>query len=79
MRKASRTGLVILALLVSGCANIDFDYPKTESMTIANTDQTHLGTRVAQLTAAQVEGTSGFYPLIDGIEANTMSTDDFER
>ena len=69
MRIAFRTGLVIIALLASGCASIDYDYPRTESMTIENTDQTHLGTRVAQLTAAQVEGTSGFYPLIDGIEA----------
>ena len=38
-------------------------------MTIANTEQTHLGTRVAHLIADQADGTSGFYPLIDGIEA----------
>ena len=38
-------------------------------MTIANTEQTRLGTRVAELSATQDEGTSGFYPLVDGIEA----------
>ena len=40
-------------------------------MTIANSEQTRLGIRVAELSTAQDEGTSGFYPLIDGIEALT--------
>ena len=61
--------VVAICLSLTGCASIDFDYPRTESMTIENTEQTRLGIRVAELSAAQAEGTSGFYPLVDGIEA----------
>lgn len=55
--------------LLTGCATIDFDYPRTESVTIENTEETRLGKRVAELSAVHPEGTSGFYPLVDGIEA----------
>ena len=69
MRRAFCFGLIIAASLVSGCSTIDFDYPRIESVTIEDTATTRLGTRVAQLSPAQTEGLSGFYPLSDGIEA----------
>ena len=69
MRRSSYFELLVIVTLLSGCATIDYEYPKTESMTIANTEQTRLGARVSELSSAQPEGMSGFYPLIDGIEA----------
>jgi putative cardiolipin synthase len=69
MRNVFCFGLLLVVSLVSGCASIDFDYPRTESMTITDTSQTRLGVRVAQLSPAQAGDTSGFYPLSDGIEA----------
>lgn len=36
------TGLFLLAL-ISGCASIDFDYPKTESSVLADTSKDALG------------------------------------
>ena len=69
MRKFICSGLLGVMALLTGCATIDFDYPRTESVTITNTEQTRLGVRVAELSAGQDEGTSGFYPLVDGIEA----------
>ena len=38
-------------------------------MTIQDTEDTRIGTRIAELWPAQAEGLSGFHPLIDGIEA----------
>ena len=69
MRRAFCFGLVIVASLVSGCSTIDFDYPRTESVTIEDTAATRLGTRIAELSPEQTDGLSGFYPLNDGIEA----------
>ena len=69
MRRAFNFGSLVVALLVSGCTTIDFDYPRKESMTIANADQSSIGIHVSQWSSEQSEGTSGFYPLIDGIEA----------
>lgn len=62
-------GLLFVVSLLSGCASIDFDYPRTESMTITDTDGTRIGIGVSQLSSGHADGTSGFYPLIDGIEA----------
>jgi len=62
-------GLLFVVSLLSGCASIDFDYPRTESMTITDTDRTRIGIGVSQLSSGHADGTSGFYPLIDGIEA----------
>jgi putative cardiolipin synthase len=69
MRKNFYFGLLILPPLVSGCTTIDFDYPRTASMAIKYTGETRLGAHVAQLSPAQTEDLSGFYPLTDGIDA----------
>ncbi len=65
--------LRILAIISSaawmvGCASVDFDYPKTESFALANTDDTYLGRDFADIVAAH-PGESGFYPVSDGIDA----------
>jgi putative cardiolipin synthase len=54
---------------VPGCASIDFDYPRTESMAIADTGDTYLGAQLATDVSSKPEGQAGFYPLSDGIDA----------
>ena len=60
--------MVSSAIWLVGCATIDFDYPKSESYVIADTDDTHLGRGVADFVAAH-PGESGFYPVYSGIDA----------
>ena len=69
MRYACYLQFLVMLFLLSGCTTIDFDYPRSESMTIQDTEDTRIGTRIAELWPAQAEGLSGFHPLIDGIEA----------
>lgn len=60
--------VVILAVL-SGCASIDFDYPRVESTAAVDTDNSYLGSWATRLVATKPEAESGFYPLQDGIDA----------
>lgn len=60
--------LVALAF-VSGCATIDYDYPRTESNFLADTADTYLGREIAPDVAKQPQDQSGFLPLRDGIDA----------
>ena len=67
--------LVACSLLVlSACASIDFDYPRTASSAIPETDttDTRLGTYVTPLVASAGPGKSAFYPMGDGIDALSM-------
>ena len=59
---------VALVLALSGCATVDFDYPKSETTVITDTDDTHFGKQIAGL-AEQHPGEAGFYPMSDGIDA----------
>ncbi len=59
---------VALVSVLSGCATVDFDYPKPESHAVADTDDTYLGKKIAGL-AEQHPGEAGFYPMGDGIDA----------
>ena len=62
--------LIPLALsLLAGCASIDFESPRDESGVVTDTDDTFLGQQLAPIVAEQPEGYSGFYPLVDGIDA----------
>ena len=54
--------------VLAGCATVDFDYPKTESHTLTDTDDTFMGRQVAGLAEAH-PGESGFYASYDGIDA----------
>jgi len=60
--------LLLLAVLLGGCASVDFDYPKQESTAVVDTNDTRLGRGISSLPA-QHPGESGFYLLGDGIEA----------
>ncbi len=50
-------------------AGIDFDYPRIESTASFDSKQTGLAARYAEQVAARPAGESGFYPLVDGVEA----------
>lgn len=71
--KALIRRLAIVAVLMSlaGCATVDFDYPKQESvaMAITATADTYLGKQLTSLVSAHADGESGFHPLADGVDA----------
>jgi len=60
--------VLLLTVLLGGCASVDFDYPKQESTAVVDTDDTRLGRGISPLPP-QHPGESGFYLLGDGIEA----------
>ena len=60
--------LPIFMLVLAGCASVDFDYPKTESTAIRDTQNTSLAGDIHASVAFE-PGESGFYLLTDGIEA----------
>ena len=65
-----RTYLAICTLgLASGCASIDFDYPRTESFAFQDTADTYLGQHLGDVIASKPQGQSGFYPLPNGVDA----------
>lgn len=67
--RLSRPSCIWLAvLLVSGCASVDFDYPKPESTALQSTDDTFLGQQLSELDDKHPDE-SGFYLLEDGIDA----------
>jgi putative cardiolipin synthase len=58
-----------MLLLAGGCASVDFDHPKPQSVAFQDTGGTYLGRQLAGVVAAHPEGQSGFFPLSDGIDA----------
>ena len=60
--------LIAALAVLAGCATVDFDYPKTESHALTDTDDTYMGRQVAGLAEAH-PGESGFYASYDGIDA----------
>ena len=63
-----KLGLSVLLVVLSGCASVDFDAPKTVTHAPTDTDDTFLG-RQLEGVAEQYPGESGFYPLVNGIDA----------
>ena len=56
-------------LVLTGCASIDFDYPRPTSSTLEDTNDTYLGRHLVSLKDTKPPGESGFYALADGIDA----------
>ncbi len=61
-------GLLVLALLFSGCASLPTDVERRESFALQDTGSTSLAREIEPLTTAN-SGQSGFYLLNDGIGA----------
>ena len=68
MRLLRSLVLVAHLAVLAACASVPFDYPKEHSVAIAGTADTTLGREVNEWTAAH-SGLSGFYPLIEGMDA----------
>ncbi len=66
-----RPVLLLVIALGSGCATVDFDYPRAESVApaAAETVDTTLGRTVAELSAGQADDESGFYGLSNALDA----------
>lgn len=68
------TALLILLLPVfwlGGCASVDFDYPKTETVSLSpdETSDTYLAAAVLDTVGIGPEGQSAFHLMPDGVEA----------
>ena len=60
--------LLIFAGLMTGCATVSFDKPKSYSTVIIDTNDTSLSKAAADWVEAH-DGLSGFYPLTQGMDA----------
>ena len=58
----------VLALFLAGCATAPLDFPRQDSHALSDTSDTSLGREVAEWTANH-PGKSGFYPLVEGLDA----------
>ena len=59
----------MLLLGLGGCASIDFDYPRSESYALTDTDDTYLGREISDAGFDYPPDQSGFHPLQDGVDA----------
>ena len=60
--------ILVLAVLLTGCATVSFDQPKSYSQAIHNPEDTALG-EYAAFKAEASGGLSNFYPLNNGMDA----------
>ena len=61
--------LVIVVVAGAGCTSIDYDYPKQASYVILDTDHTNLAKQQIEANLDYPDDHSGFYPMVDGIDA----------
>ena len=61
--------LPLIGLLLTGCTSVDYQYPREASTFIPVANDAELDLKIAPLVAGQQEGISGFYALVDGIDA----------
>ena len=57
-----------LVLFIAGCATAPLDFPRDYSEAVTDTGNTYLGKEVTEWTGVH-PGKSGFYPLINGLDA----------
>ncbi|MBW2633357.1 MAG: phospholipase D family protein [Deltaproteobacteria bacterium] len=68
LRMLKLSAVLVIAGLLAGCATVSFDQPKSYSQAITNPEDTTLGRYAADKVEAY-DGLSGFYPLIEGMDA----------
>ena len=68
LRATSSTLALAVTVLTTGCASVDFDYPKSLTTAFEDTADTRLGERIGDL-ADRPPGTAGFHLLADPIDA----------
>lgn len=69
MFRSARLLCGLLVCLASGCASIDFDYPKMASEYYQDTSNTYLHQQVTPILADKPVDQSGFHVLSNGIDA----------
>lgn len=71
LQRLFRCLLPVAMVVGSGCATVDFDYPRDASTAPppADTLDTALGRNVAELSAGRPADHSGFYPLANAVDA----------
>ena len=60
---------ITLLIFLSGCASVDFEYPKSETTALSNTDNTSLGQIITPIVEKHPSEVSGFGLHLDGIDA----------
>ena len=60
--------VLVVVVLATGCASVDFDYPKTQTTAFVDTADTHLGRQVSKVEG-KPPGTAGFYLLSDSLDS----------
>jgi putative cardiolipin synthase len=68
MNPIRSVALPALVLALTGCASVPFDYPRENSYAVTVTNDTSIGREVTEWTEAH-NGLSGFYPLVEGMDA----------
>jgi putative cardiolipin synthase len=61
--------LTVAIAVLTACATVPSDYPKSPSHALEDTRTTELGRRVSALSRARAPDESGFYVLSDGVDA----------
>ena len=61
--------LTFALLLSAGCASVDYDYPRSESYFLPDTQNTYLARELGPIVANKPQDQSGFYPMSNGIDA----------
>lgn len=64
--------VIAFSAFLGGCASVDFEYPKTETTALTDTDNTLLGQGISPFVANHLEDESGFLLQLDGIDALAM-------
>lgn len=70
--------LIVVAMLFTACATVPSDVPKTSSLAITDTSETLFGMAAKQWTALH-DGQSGFFPLVNGMDALGARLDMIEK
>ncbi len=68
-KRARILGLAVLLAWLSGCTTINYDYPRTESHALPDTGDTQLGQLLEPVVAGKPAGESGFFTMLNGIDA----------
>jgi len=64
-----RTLLTALCLVLSACAGVDYDYPRKPSSFIPAAGDAELDQKIEPLLVGRPEDVSGFFVLVDGVDA----------
>ena len=69
---------VILAIMLTGCTNVPLDSPKMQSSAFSSTNNTYFGQAAEGWTRLH-DGQSGFFPLVNGMDALGARLDMIEK